>query len=150
MKVLVVLILALLFVGCAPAPDINTLHCKSDYTPYVLIDNPSARDISYTELVAFLDSFKPEVLPSKTCGHYAEELQNYSESLGIRCAVVIAKTHAFNGFLTGNHMTYVDAGAGVISIAIEDIDGLKFVKDLGTCVSTQKVGFERDFEVFWC
>jgi hypothetical protein len=44
----------------------------------------------------------------------------------------------------------VDAGAGVISIAVKDTDGLKFVKDMGTCVSTQKVGQESDFEVFWC
>jgi hypothetical protein len=47
-------------------------------------------------------------------------------------------------------MTYVDAGEGVISIATRDSDGLKFVKERGACVSTQRVGQERDFEVFWC
>ena len=151
MKALIIaVLLALLSLGCMPAPDINVYHCKSDYTPYVLIDNPSAKDISYTELVTFLYTFKPEVLTSKTCGHFAEELHNYSESEGIRCAIVIANTHAFNGFRTDGTMTYVDAGAGVISIAAKDSDGLKFVKDNGTCVSTQRVGQESDFEVFWC
>ena len=152
MKALIItLLLALLFTGCAgPAADINIYYCKSDYTPYVLADNPSARDISYTELVTFLYTFKPEVVTSKTCGHYAEDLHNYSESQGVRCAVVIANTHAFNGFRTDGTMTYVDAGAGVISIAGEDSDGLKFVKDNGTCVQVQKVGQESGFEVFWC
>ncbi|GEM_PF-3539585 len=68
----------------------------------------------------------------------------------VRCAVVIANTHAFNGFSTDGIMTYVDAGVGEISIAVKDNDGLYFVKDRGTCVSTQRVGQERDFEVFWC
>jgi hypothetical protein len=158
MKALIIaVLLALLLTGCpGPAPDINTLHCKSDYTPYVLINNPSARDVSYNELVTFLVTFKPEVLSTKTCGHYAEDLHNYSESQGIRCAIVIAKlpdwemSHAFNGFQTDGKMTYVDAGAGVISIAVKDSDGLMFVKDYGNQVQTQKVGQESDFEVFWC
>jgi hypothetical protein len=152
MKALITaLLLALLFTGCpGPGTDINTSHCKSDYTPYVLTDNPSAKDISYTELVTFLHTFKPEVLTSKTCGHYAEDLHNYSESEGVRCAVVIANTHAFNGFRTDGTMTYVDAGAGVISIATRDSDGLKFVKERGAYTQVQKVGQESGFEVFWC
>jgi hypothetical protein len=47
-------------------------------------------------------------------------------------------------------MTYVDAGEGIISIAVKDSDGLKFVKDYGDQIQTQKVGQEEDFLVFWC
>jgi hypothetical protein len=150
MKALIIALL-LLLTGCAaPPPELRDCYCKSDSTSFNLVINSTARDVSYTALLAFLDTFKPEVLPSKTCGHYAEELYNYSESLGIRCAVVIANTHAFNGFNTDGKMTYVDAGEGVISIATKDGTGLKFVKDYGGQVQTQTVGPESGFEVFWC
>jgi hypothetical protein len=113
------------------------------------MDNTSARDISYAELLAFLDTFELEASASKTCGHYAEELHNYSENHWIRCAIVVANTHAFNGFKTDGRMIYVDAGAGIISIAIEDSNGLEFVKDYGNQLLIQKVGQERDFLIFW-
>lgn len=147
-KVILIAILVLFFAGCSKSAHLSSF-CKTDYTPFVLIDNPSARDISYAELLTFLDTFKPEVLPSKTCGHYAEELYNYSESQGIRCALVLANGHAFNGFLTDNVMTYVDIGKGIVSIAIRDNDGLKFVKKHGASIQTQKVGEENDFSIFW-
>jgi transposase len=146
--VALIVILVLLFAGCSASAQLSD-YCKSDYTPYVLIDNPSAKDVSYTELVTFLYTFKPEVVTSKTCGHYAEELHNYSENEGVRCAVVIANTHAFNGFLTDGKMTYVDAGEGIISIAAKDSDGLKFVKDYDNQIQIQEIGNENKYKIFW-
>jgi hypothetical protein len=117
--------------------------------PFVLTDNTSARDIGYAELIDFLATFEPKVLPSKTCGHYAEELHNYSENHWIRCAIVIANGHAFNGFKTDGIMTYVDAGRGIIGIATKSNDGLRFIKNCGNYQSTSKVLYEENFLIFW-
>jgi hypothetical protein len=62
--------------------------------------------------------------------------------------------HAFNGFMTDGHMTYVDAGDGVVGIAPQGNDGLIITKTrynaTGAYTSTRTLGQESDFEVFWC
>jgi len=103
---IIVLFLILLLVGCTPANvnvKVNTYYCKSDLSPYKLDENPLATNPSYDRLLGLLASFKPEVLPTKSCGHYAEELHNYAESHFVKCAVVVSGpkvySHAFNGFM---------------------------------------------------
>jgi len=159
-KILSVVFLVLLLAGCTrveASPNVNvkvnTYYCKSDLSPYKLDENPLATNPSYDKLLSLLASFKPEVLPTKSCGHYAEELHNYAESHFVKCAVVVSGpkvySHAFNGFMVDGKMVYVEAMYGIVSIAEECDSGLKFSKQNGLMIQSQAVGQVEDFTIFW-
>jgi hypothetical protein len=157
-KILSVLFLMLLLVGCArveASPNVNvkvnTYYCKGDLSPFELEENPWAINPSYDKLLELLDSFEPKVLPTKSCGHYAEELHNYAESRFIKCAVVVSSTyfHSFTGFVVDGEMVYVDPNDGIISIAEESDGVFKFSRQNGLMTQSQIVGQVEDFTLFW-
>lgn len=94
----------------------------------VLLENSSARDPSYEELLDFLkndDTVKNKyVSPNFTCADFAQELQNHAESKGIRCGFAGISFlnsnygHAMDVFdTTDKGLIYVDTTSGEAHIS---------------------------------
>ena len=91
----------------------------------VLRNNPSAKNLPWADLKAFLQSDQTDrqtyISGKFTCGDFAEMLHNNAEAAGIRAAIVAAELkpaglgegviyHSFNAFETTDHGTmYIDA-----------------------------------------
>lgn len=94
----------------------------------VLMENSSASDPSYEELLNFLksdDTVKNKyVSPNFTCADFAQELQNHAESRGIRCGFAGISFlnskygHAMDVFdTTDKGLLYVDTTSGEVHIS---------------------------------
>jgi hypothetical protein len=142
------------------------------------IDNSQAVDVSYAELMEFLDNCHAiQIDEPLSCADYAGDLHNEAEARGIRAAIVLVHEkglplfyfHAINAFnTTDKGMVYVDAGLGYAhrpcpcGIA-EKIDGVYVVnlkvaeieKWYGSYSKiepqyvTETLGDERGFIIFW-
>ncbi len=94
----------------------------------VLLENSTAHDPSYGELLNFLkndDTVKNKyVSPNFTCADFAQELQNHAESDGIRCGFAGISFlnskygHAMDVFdTTDKGLVYVDTTSGEVHIS---------------------------------
>lgn len=98
-----------------------------------LINNHAAKDVSYADLMEFLEQDKvndnePEGW-KYCCIHFVHDLHNNAESAGIRCAVVWTANHGhvFNAFeTTDKGIVFVDVSTGFDSVAYEQ-DGILVV-----------------------
>lgn len=155
-----IILLMLCLVGCSgntPSyylSDGDTYFVKEDYSTFVKIDNPRAKNPTLEELAVFLSSVEIE---DASCGVCAEELHNKAERQGIRTALVFSRIgdscHVFNLFETTDQgSVYVDATSGLIAIA-QKVDGeyqaTKYRTEPIEQTQTQKLGLEKDFIVFW-
>ena len=116
----------------------------------VLMENSSAHDPSYEELVNFLindDTVKNRyVSPSFTCADFAQELQNHAESQGIRCGFAGISFlnseygHAMDVFdTTDKGRLYVDTTSGEAEIS----------KDIHPGAQYNNMGIISDVTNYW-
>ena len=103
----------------------------------VLMENSSAHDPTYKELLNFLkndDTVKNKyVSPNFTCADFAQEMQNHAESQGIRCgfsgiSFLNAKYgHAMSVFETTDMgLIYVDTTSGKVHISKNIYPGARY------------------------
>jgi len=103
----------------------------------VLMENSSAQDPSYQELLNFLkedDTVKSKyVSPNFTCADFAQEMQNNAESQGIRCGFAGISFfnskygHAMAVFdTTDMGLLYVDATGGEVQISKNICPGARY------------------------
>lgn len=150
----------LFFAGCSGATpyfypgDGDTYFVKADYSPFVKIDNPRAKDPTLEKLTAFLGSVE---IQNASCGYCAEELHNKAEDQGIRAAIVFSHIgsglHVFNLFETIDQgRIYVDATTGLVAIAQEingEYQATKYLTEPTEQTQIQRLGLEKDFLIFW-
>lgn len=128
MRSIVLMLVAMLLVGCAQAQS----------SP--LQDSYWASDPSQARLDAFLANVNFSLDPSEhSCGHYAISLHNQAEAEGIRAAVVIGDGHACNAFLVDGAVIYVDATAGHVCIGQDDGLVIAFEYTVGPATYRQVV-----------
>lgn len=99
----VILFALLLLSGCVS-------HTEAWFGDFEKVNNPRAVDVSYSELVAFLEIDQTDknewVLGEYVCVHFATDLHNNAEAYGIRACIVLTKaiegeaSHCFNAFNT--------------------------------------------------
>ena len=76
----------------------NATLVKGNYEPIILIDNPTASNVSYQTLKDFLHNDITDELSYKSefvCGDFAELLHNNAESLGIKTGLVYVELSGF-------------------------------------------------------
>ncbi len=116
----------------------------------VLLENSSAHDPSYEELLNFLkndDTVKNKyVSPNFTCADFAQELQNHAESQGIRCGFAGISFlnskygHAMDVFdTTDKGLLYVDTTSGKAHIS----------KDIHPGAQYDNMGIISDVTNYW-
>ena len=86
--------------------------------PITLQNNPQAKDVSFQQVLAFVQSNQVNQLPYRTgqfaCTEFAVALHDAAEAAGIRCALVGVRFqrgagHALNAFLTTDKgLVYID------------------------------------------
>jgi hypothetical protein len=153
---LILLILVSYPMACAPNPryiyENGTIMVGGDGEPLELINNPSATNPTYEELVAFIEADATDTtayveeayrvggleVKAYTCADFAEAVHNNAEVAGIRAAWVGLyfegddEGHALNAFETTDRgLVYVDCTGGnpgfltpeSISIALAELNG---------------------------
>ncbi|HEY3422344.1 MAG TPA: hypothetical protein VGK13_04230 [Methanocellaceae archaeon] len=116
----------------------------------VLMENSSAHDPSYEELLHFLkndDTVKNKyVSPNFTCADFAQELQNHAESQGIRCGFAGISFlnskygHAMDVFdTTDKGPVYVDTTSGEAQISNNIHPGARY----------DNMGIISDVQNYW-
>lgn len=159
MKWLVLILLPLFWAGCvtANATSINDF-VKSDGSPFVLVNNPTAKNVTLDELKGFLMDYNlvehSYVAIPNPCGFAAEDLHNVAEAQEIRTAIVMVRIngdfpHVFNLFKVEGQNIYVDATTGIAVIAEKEDGEYKAVRHPSNQIQTQLLGKERDFLIFW-
>jgi len=146
--------IAFILVGCLK--ESKAEYSLEDFTNgQPIVNNPDAKNVSYNELMAFLDTYIPPVTGAWSCGPVALDLHDKAEANGIKAAVVFAivspdASHAFNLFKTTDQgKLYIDASWGSILIAEKEDGNYRFIKREGTKITIQNLGPEKDFYIFW-
>jgi len=127
------LVLAITVAGCTQNPryvyENGAIHVGGDGKPIELIDNHSATNPTYAELVAFIRGDSTDrreyfrtIPPHKMdyiCSDFAEDVHNNAETAGIRAAWVSVEFqgtdegHALNAFETTDRgLVYIDCTGG--------------------------------------
>ncbi len=108
----IILFALLLLSGCVS-------HTEAWFGDLEKVNNPRAVDVSYVELVAFLEADETDkhewVLGEYVCVHFATDLHNNAEAAGIRACIVQTNavegevSHCFNVFeTTDKGLVFVD------------------------------------------
>jgi len=114
LKILLVLLVGIfLAAGCSQTSAHTQLLPGLEYPdgrPVALKNNPAAVNVTYQELVTFLDSYQWQ---PGACLKVAVDLHDAAEAYGIRAGIVImifvAGSHTLNIFVTADRgMVYVD------------------------------------------
>jgi hypothetical protein len=101
--------------------QLNNTYCETWFNDYRLekADNPFAKDVSFSELVSFLQedsTWEHEYILGKyVCVHFATDLHNNAEVKSIRACIVLSedRSHAFNAFHTTDRgLFFVDESDG--------------------------------------
>jgi len=137
-------------------------HVGPDDSPVILNNNPDAANPTYEELMAFLKEAKNNQI---TVNHhsfiYAQELHDYAEKAGYRCAWVSVhladgEDHACNAFNTKNRgIVFLDrtdgnSGGGWNSFVNVEIGKQYVPKDAfhGSLMYDLK-GTVESYEIYW-
>jgi len=134
-----------------------------------LVDNPSAADPTWDQLLTFLANDKTELTPYRyyspdspynyDCSEFSRDLHNNAEKMGIRAGVVHIyfmdspdTGHAINVFLTKDYgLVYIDC-TGTYSYNPDPPDTIAYVKRgkryIAIDVNEIKVGNIRNYD-FW-
>jgi len=129
-----------------------------DGEPIRLINNPDAVNVTYEELLSFLQEDDTEWYPYKenfyVCADFAETLHNNAEETGIRAAWVAVnfegdvKGHASNAFETTDRgLIYVDCGGGRGAHPGDAIAYIKIGKEYGLIALDKAKSLEYSFYV---
>lgn len=137
----------------------DAIIVKGNNKPVSLIDNPRAKDPTYTQLINFLKADQTDKIQYKDresgnnsflCADFAELLHNNAETAGIRCAWVGIRFkneeegHALNLFETKDKgPVYVDCtgdNANYIQLQNEDSHNLSYDK-IAYLKRNAKLGF---------
>jgi len=126
-----------------------------------LINNPNSTDVSYQQVINFIQSDDTDMYPylegTFTCGDYAEKVHNNAEAAGIKAGwVAIAFkndsiNHACNAFNTTDRgLIFIDCTTSD-AIITEMIEGKKYtphpIIDDGSIYKT--MGVIKRFKVYW-
>ncbi|WP_292465656.1 hypothetical protein [Methanolobus sp.] len=121
-------------------PSLGIINLKASGEPVVLINNESATNPTWDELITFLKTddtdrilYKDDVF---VCSDFAERLHNNAEQAGIRAAFVTiyfysdSDGHALNAFeTTDKGLTYVDCtGSDVKLQELDSFDKIAYVE----------------------
>jgi len=118
----------------------NTVFVKASGEPVILINNESATNPTWEELMTFLKADDTDRIlyqeGSFVCSDFAERLHNNAERAGIRAAYVIvdfygqADGHALNAFeTTDKGLTYVDCtGSDIRLQELDSFDKIAYIK----------------------
>ena len=97
-----------------------------DFYDMELVDNPKAQNVDSVTLLVFLEQDKVNEngykLGEYDCKHFACDLHNNAEAMGIRCAIVRIpeRGHICNAFETTDRgLLFVDASCGTDNVAYE-------------------------------
>jgi len=140
-------------------------------SPICLINGDGSRDVTWSELIAFLladpTDESPYVPQERMCGTFAEQLHNNAEAAGIRAAWVAVDLrgrdigHALNAFLTTDRgLVFVDStGDDPVAPASSDVrqgecesDRIAYVRvgsDYGLVPVDRTLNPSYDFYVTW-
>lgn len=130
----------------------NTITDRADTLDRhpVLMDNPSAHNPSYKELMAFLksdDTVKNKYdYPNYTCANFVVELQHKAESKGIHCGYAGIN---FRGKETGHAINvFPTADAGLVYV---DLTGGKMIvsKNLRQGMKYYNMGVIESLKIYW-
>ena len=123
------------------------------------VDNPEAATVTQEELEDFLADYEITVLPGYDCNEFSLDLHNAAEAQGIETAIVIVRIgvgdyHAFNAFLlVSGEIVYADATVGQSAGIVGEVVGVDGVltsrAEWDSHVTTQRLGYEKDFLFFW-
>jgi hypothetical protein len=152
------------------------MEVGGDYRPIELASNPDARDPSWDELMAFIQSDSTDGKPyirtfywGYVCTDYAEDLHNNAEAAGIRAAWVGidfgegGPGHALNGFVTTDRglvfidctewdtMAYVKTGEelGYIDLHLAISPEYSFYEERRQIWPYPPMGIVRDMQIHW-
>lgn len=141
------------------SPD-GTVYVGADNNKITLINNESAKDVTFNEVMSFINQDKTDKIEynmnSFTCGDYAEQVQNNAENAGIKCAWVgIDFTqgggHACNAFnTTDKGLIFIDCTTGdyiIKNMAIGNIyQPVQITKDNSII---EPMGTIQDYDIHW-
>ena len=130
----------------------NTITDRADTLDRhpVLMDNPSAHNPSYQELMAFLksdDTVKNKYdYPNYTCANFVVDLQHKAESKGIHCGYAGIN---FRGKETGHAINvFPTTDAGLVYV---DLTGGKLIvsKNLRKGMKYYNMGVIESLKIYW-
>ena len=142
-------ILAFAFGGCT----------TRDFYGMELVDNPKAQNVDSPTLLVFLEQDKTDEngyeIWEYDCKHFACDLHNNAEAVGIRCAIVRIpqRGHICNAFETTDRgLLFVDVSTELDSVAYERggilVVDAKIKEGIGDSAMLT-LGDPEDFEIEW-
>jgi hypothetical protein len=149
-----------------PTTSIGLRMIGADNHDITLVNNETAKEITYDELLEFLKHDKTDQIPydenTFICGDYAEMVHNNAEKAGIKAAWVGIdyedhEGHACNAFSTSDKgIVYIDCTGMRVSdgLPTDSIINMSVGNDylpVGLFVDCTGMNFGkiRNFEVFW-